>query len=161
MAAKRKGLMPAFLNLSKLVSAPNAAMAMVRRKVSSWLIQFTMLSGSKPRELNPITIRKRMANHGMLILGLENIHADYEKGIVALVHDESHINKYFRTHDCKVLSAEYCFPEEWITCDFSPKIIFRDKVKLDPYFNKGRDYSLKGKLKKTVSVIYRAIRWYL
>ena len=72
-----------------------------------------------------------------------------------------HINKYFRTHDCKVLSAEYCFPEEWITCDFSPKIIFRDKVKLDPYFNKGRDYSLKGKLKKTVSVIYRAIRWYL
>ena len=51
--------------------------------------------------------------------------------------------------------------EEWITCDFSPKIIFRDKVKLDPYFNKGRDYSLKGKLKKTVSVIYRAIRWYL
>src|SRR5574344_2090718 len=70
MAAKRNGLMPAFLNLSKLVSAPNAAMAMVRRKVSSWLIQFTMLSGSNPRELNPITTRKRMANHGMLILGL-------------------------------------------------------------------------------------------
>ena len=70
MAAKRKGLMPAFLNLSKLVSAPNAAIAMVRRKVSSWLIQSTMLSGSKPRELNPITTRKRMANHGMLILGL-------------------------------------------------------------------------------------------
>ena len=58
--------MPAFLNLSKLVSAPNAAMAMVRRKVSSWLIQSTMLSGSNPRELNPITTRKRMANHGML-----------------------------------------------------------------------------------------------
>lgn len=70
MAAKRKGLMPAFLNLSKLVSAPNAAMDMVRRKVSSWLIQSTMLSGSKSRELNPITTRKRMANHGMLILGL-------------------------------------------------------------------------------------------
>ena len=66
MAAKRKGLMPAFLNLSKLVSAPNAAMDMVRRKVSSWLIQSTMLSGSKSRELNPITTRKRMANHGML-----------------------------------------------------------------------------------------------
>lgn len=60
--------MPAFLNLSKLVSAPNAAMDMVRRKVSSWLIQSTMLSGSKSRELNPITTRKRMANHGMLIL---------------------------------------------------------------------------------------------
>ena len=70
MAARRKGLMPAFLNLSKLVSAPNAAIAMVRRKVSSWLIQSTMLSGSNPRELNPITTRKRMANHGMLILGL-------------------------------------------------------------------------------------------
>ena len=58
MAAKRKGLMPAFLNLSKLVSAPNAAMDMVRRKVSSWLIQSTMLSGSKSRELNPISYQE-------------------------------------------------------------------------------------------------------
>lgn len=33
MAAKRKGLMPAFLNLSKLVSAPNAAMDMVEEGV--------------------------------------------------------------------------------------------------------------------------------
>lgn len=91
----------------------------------------------------------------------KNIRKDYEKGIVALVHDESHINKYFRSHDCKILTAEYCFPEEWITGDFSPKIIFRDKVKVDPYFNKERDHSLKGKLKKAVEVVCRAIQWYI
>ena len=89
-----------------------------------------------------------------------NIRKDYNNGIVALVHDESHINKYFRTHDCKVLSAEYCWPEEW-SASFIPIIVFRDKVKLDPYFNKGRDHSLIGKINKSITTIWRAIRWYL
>ena len=43
--AKTKGLEPAFLNLSKLVSAPNAVIAMVRRKVSKVLMPFLTLSG--------------------------------------------------------------------------------------------------------------------
>lgn len=90
-----------------------------------------------------------------------NIRKDYKNGIIAYVHDESHINKYFRTHDCKVLAPEYCFPEEWIYPGFRPKIIFRDKVKLDPYFNKGRSHSLKGKIKKGVIIIKRAIQWYI
>lgn len=89
-----------------------------------------------------------------------NIRKDYDNGIIALVHDESHINKYFRTHDCKILGPEYCMPEEWVTDGFVPKIIFRDKVKLDPYFNKGRDHSLIGKIKKTIDIFWRAIRWY-
>lgn len=90
-----------------------------------------------------------------------NIRKDYEKGIIACFHDESHVNKYFRTHDCKILSPEYCFPEEWIYPGFHPKIIFRDKVKLDSYFNKGRDRSLKGKFIKGASIVKRAIQWYI
>ncbi len=90
-----------------------------------------------------------------------NIRKDYENGIIAIVHDESHINKYFRRYNCKVLSAEYCYPEEWITDGFSPKIIFRNKVKIDPYFNKGCDHSLKGKLKHAVMLAYRAAQWYI
>lgn len=89
-----------------------------------------------------------------------NIRADYARGIIARVHDESHINKYLRTHACKTLSSEYCWPEEW-TAQFSPRIIFRDKGKIDPYFNKGRDRSLWGKMKKGTGILYRAIRWYV
>ncbi len=91
----------------------------------------------------------------------QNIRRDYDTGIIARVHDESHINKYFRTHQCKVLSSEYCMPEEWITAEITPKIIFRDKVKVDKYFNKGRSESPISKIKKSISIIYNALIWYL
>lgn len=97
----------------------------------------------------------------MIDILAKNIRKDYENGIVALVHDESHINRYFRDHYCKALSSEYCYPEEWIKPGDSPKIIFRDKVKIDSYFNKGRDHSLKGKIKKGLEVMKRAISWYI
>lgn len=90
----------------------------------------------------------------------KNIRQDYDNGIIACVHDESHINKYFRTHECKVLGSEYCMPEEWVADGFSPKIIFRDKVKVDKYFDKGRDHSFKGKLKKGWQMLCRAVKWY-
>ena len=90
----------------------------------------------------------------------KNIRQDYDNGIIACVHDESHINKYFRTHECKVLGSEYCMPEEWVADGFSPKIIFRDKVKVDKYFDKGRDHSFKGKLKKGWQILWRAVKWY-
>ena len=89
-----------------------------------------------------------------------NIRRDYEKGIVATVHDESHINAFFHKHKCKIISQEYCWPEEWES-SFSPKIVFRDKVKLDPYFNKGRDRSIGGKIKKGLVIVKRAISWFI
>lgn len=91
----------------------------------------------------------------------KNIRKDYENGIIAIVHDESHINKYLRTHECKILPDEYCYPEEWVKDGFNPKIVFRDKVRLDPYFNKGREHSLKGKVKKGIDILWRAVTWYL
>lgn len=90
-----------------------------------------------------------------------NIRTDYENGIIAHVHDESHINKYLRSHACKVLTNEYCWPEEWKSSSFVPKIIFREKTAIDPYFNKGRDMSLWGKVKKASTLVYRTIQWYL
>lgn len=88
-----------------------------------------------------------------------NIRKDYNNGIVAIVHDESHINWYFHHHPCKILSDEYCCPEEW-SSSFQPKIILRDKVKIDPYFNKGRDLSSFGRIKKAFELLYRAVLWY-
>lgn len=93
----------------------------------------------------------------------ENIRKDWDKGIVAYVHDESHINRYLRDHPCKILGAEFTTPEEYTkkSLAYAPKIIFRNKVQLDSYFNKGRSRTLIGRLKKAVNVIMRALEWYL
>ena len=70
MRARTNGLKPAFLNLSMLVSAPKAVIAIVSRNVSNVFIKFTTPSGNKSRELKPITTRKRIANQGTSTLPL-------------------------------------------------------------------------------------------
>lgn len=89
-----------------------------------------------------------------------NIRDDYSRGIIAKVHDQSHINAYMRTHPCKIITPEYCWPEE-APSDFSPKMIFRDKVRIDPYFDKGRKHSTGAKIKKGCGMIFDILRWYL
>ena len=89
----------------------------------------------------------------------KNTHIDYDNGFVAMVHDESHLNKYLSDHNCLKLSPAYAYPEGW-NLPFDAKILIRDKVKIDPYFNKGRDHSLKGKFKKGWQMLCRAVKWY-
>lgn len=44
----------------------------------------------------------------------ENIMTDLDKGLIAIWHDESHLNRYFVDHEpTVVLSPEYCCPEGW------------------------------------------------
>ena len=44
----------------------------------------------------------------------ENIRADLANNIIALWHDESHLNRYFADHSPEViLSPSYCYPESW------------------------------------------------
>lgn len=89
-----------------------------------------------------------------------NIRDDYNRNIIAKVHDQSHINAYLRNHRCKIISPEYCWPEE-SPCDIQPKMIFRDKVKVDPYFDKGRKHSIGAKIKKGCGMVFDIFRWYL
>lgn len=89
-----------------------------------------------------------------------NIRDDYNRGIIAVVHDQSHINAYLRTHKCKIITPEYCWPEEW-PADFEPKMIFRDKYKYDEYFKRGRKTTLVARIKKGSSILWNALRWYL
>ena len=91
----------------------------------------------------------------------DNIRADYNRGIIAKVHDESHINAYLRTHACKKLGREFCLPEEWIQAGEKPKNVFRNKVLVDPYFNKGRKFNLWARFKKGCSILWNAIIWYI
>lgn len=43
-----------------------------------------------------------------------NIYADLDKNIIAVWHDESHLNRYFIDNPpTKILTPEYCYPESW------------------------------------------------
>ena len=89
-----------------------------------------------------------------------NIQDDYSRGIIAKVHDESHINAYLRTHRCKKLGREFCMPQEWVRQSETPKNIFRNKVLVDPYFNKGRKFTVYARIKKGWSILWNCFRWY-
>lgn len=90
-----------------------------------------------------------------------NIRDDYNRGIIAKVHDESHINAYLRTHRCKKIGHGICLPEEWIQDGDKPKIILRNKVLIDPYFNRGRKFTPMARIKKGINILWNVIRWYL
>jgi len=90
-----------------------------------------------------------------------NIRDDYERGIIAKVHDQSHINAYLRIHKCKKLGREFCLPEEWMQEGENPKMIFRNKVLVDSYFNKGRSFSVIARIRKASNILWDIFRWYL
>ena len=56
------------------------------------------------------------------------IDEDEANGVVALWHDESHINTYILTHPHKALPPAYCYPEGW-NIPFEKIILIRDKAK--------------------------------
>ena len=86
-AARAKGLAPACLNFLKDVSAPNAVIAMVSRKVEMMFI--VLANGAIKSEgkyatiklFTPIISRKRNANHGMVI---------FERCVVCLLLPNAH-----------------------------------------------------------------------
>lgn len=88
----------------------------------------------------------------------QHIHEDWDKGIVACYHDESHLNRYLREHNSKPLSPAYAYIEGK-DLPFEPKILLIDKTRLDPYFNKGRDFSLWSRLKKGLGIVASATFW--
>lgn len=89
-----------------------------------------------------------------------NIRDDYNRGVIAIAHDQSHINAYMRSHPCKIIPREYCWPEEW-PASFAPKIVFRDKKILGGEFLKGRQESRWGMVKRNFRRLKNAVRWYL
>ncbi len=56
----------------------------------------------------------------------QQIDKDMDKGIIAVWHDESHLNRYLIDNPPKVLTPSYCYPERW-TLPFEKKLLALDK----------------------------------
>ena len=58
----------------------------------------------------------------------DNIDADYNRDLIALWHDESHLNRYLVSNQeqVKTLLPSYCYPESW-SLDYPKKILALDK----------------------------------
>lgn len=83
------------------------------------------------------------------------IRKDDDNGIVALWHDESHLNRYMLgQRNYKILSPSYAFPEERLgKLNFEPKLLLIDKHKIMDL--KGRDPARKGQ--RTLGTIGKKI----
>lgn len=59
----------------------------------------------------------------------KNIKTDLDKNVIALWHDESHLNKYVLDKNPLIIPCNYLYPESWDLPDFKDniKIIQRDK----------------------------------
>lgn len=57
----------------------------------------------------------------------KNILEDYRNGIIAIWHDESHMNRYFIDNPpSKILDPSYCYPESW-NLPFEKRLLALDK----------------------------------
>ena len=89
----------------------------------------------------------------------KNIRVDYENGIIARFHDESHINRYFRDFPPLTLSREYAVFEGW-HLDIKCKLVFRDKTKVSTVFQKNK-VSFFARAMRLCRKFLSGISWYL
>ena len=90
----------------------------------------------------------------------KNVHEDYDDGIIAVFHDESHLNHYMKITNGKAIPSHYVCAEGSPDTD-KAKIIIRDKTKYDKYFTKGHSYSAREIIINAINRVWRAFRWYL
>lgn len=82
------------------------------------------------------------------------IEEDKKSSVIALWHDESHLNRYAIDIDdqVKILDPSYGYPEGW-SLPFAPKIIIRDKN------NYGGHKFLRNKKSKIYNFFKKAFPW--
>lgn len=57
-----------------------------------------------------------------------NIQRDLDRGIIAVWHDESHLNRYMIDNPpTKILDPSYCCPEQWLDCPYGRKLLALQK----------------------------------
>jgi hypothetical protein len=113
-------LHPAFYNKSRskftYEKKQKESLAYISKEEGTYYFQGSLNGGTQEAYLQLIeTLHK-------------NTQADLEKGIIAVWHDESHLNKYLVTKNPKRLSPAFSYPEGW-NLPFEPIILSRDKSK--------------------------------
>jgi hypothetical protein len=84
---------------------------------------------------------------------------DQSNGILAVFHDESHINSFLSGRKVLALSPSYAFPEDW-NIPYEPKIVIRDKTKHDPlYFTKVKNNSLPFRIYRKLRFTLASLIW--
>ena len=87
------------------------------------------------------------------------IKEDFDKGIIALWHDESHINKYIQSHPYKLLDPGYGYPQGWYRFPFENKIMIRDKVLCGgKKFIKNKGWNIIQQLRYYVGCVINIVR---
>lgn len=85
-----------------------------------------------------------------------NVDLDLEKSLIAIWHDESHLNRYFALVPPKTLAPSYIYPEDFPLPGYSAKILMRDKAKYGGH-NFLRNVKEKWTLKSMIKRIYTKI----
>lgn len=86
----------------------------------------------------------------------DRIDEDARNGIIAVNHDESHLNRYIMDHKYKLLSPEFCNPEDW-DIPFEARVTILDKSRFGGHnFLRGKRArpSLRKLLKSILSKIH-------
>jgi len=100
-----------------------------------------------------------------------NIDRDERNGIIAVWHDESHLNKYLLNRHPKILDPSFGYPDGW-DLPFEPSVIIRDKNhfgghdRLRNLAPAGREVKLRRNIldgmarlaKKTIKVAIKILR---
>lgn len=88
----------------------------------------------------------------------QNIQDDLSRKVIAVWHDESHLNAYLLNKNNRILSPAYGFAEDW-PLPFEPKIVILDKTKFGghhflretPPRKAGISSKIKNWIKKIIS----------
>lgn len=88
----------------------------------------------------------------------KQIDIDFENGITAINHDESHLNKYLLNKPIHKLPTRFGRPEEW-TVPTDPVMIFRDKNRLlgHQYINSLKQRRQRSVIRRIASLIKRIL----
>ncbi len=91
----------------------------------------------------------------------KNTQLDLQRGIMAIYHDESHLNKYLAGRQFLELSPAYLYPED-SKLDFDPKILILNKVKHGgKYFDKLPNTAYYRRAELFAKRFFSGIFWYL
>lgn len=87
----------------------------------------------------------------------KKVEIDDSNGVIALWHDESHLNKYMlKQKRYKILSPSYAYPEDW-KIPFEPKLLLLEKRKIFDLENRTNKHIKQKELGKFAMMLVKLL----